>query len=183
MTAGDIKVYGTKELYVVAGDGPAPPGLDREPEVIKNCRDDALWQVLTKQRYDLMKQALIDRRPVQFRSSGRSLEPLVYSGDLCFLSPVRRPAGPADTSCTSIQPGDIVFCAVQPNSRYYVHLVWAKSFWRNPDDNTEQEYFTIGNNKKDDRRRRNGWVYWEHIYGILYKTQRGLYDRKDANQK
>ena len=180
MAAGDIEVFGTKELYVVAGDGPAPPGLDREPEVIMNCRDDALWQVLTKQRYDLMKSILKSGRPIQFRSSGKSLEPLVYSGDLCFLWPVRPPAGPADTSCTSIQPGDIVFCAVQPNSRYYVHLVWAKGLWHNPEDGTVQEYFTIGNNKKNDRRRQNGWVYWEHIFGILVKTQRGVYNRNEA---
>ena len=117
----------------------------------------------------MMKELLCRGLPVQFRSTGRSLEPLVFSGDVCFLWPIL-------SGKTEILPGDIVFCEVQPNGRFYCHLVWNKGMYPTQ-SGTEKEYYVIGNNKEGGKRRMNGWCYNEHSYGILVKTQRGAYHR------
>ena len=101
--------------------------------------------------------------PVQFISSGRSLEPLVWSGDNIVLYPII-------PTVTKIQAGDIVFCAVQPNDRYYVHLVWNIRTVQE-ENGVERLCYTIGNNRTGDKKRNNGWCYQEHIYGILVRTE------------
>ena len=78
--------------------------------------------VLSHKRNDMMKELLGRGEPVQFRSTGKSLEPLVFSGDVCFIWPIL-------WGKTIIQPGDIVFCEVQPKNLYYCHLVWKKGVY------------------------------------------------------
>ena len=116
-----------------------------------------------------MKELLHKGEPVQFRSSGRSLAPLVFSGDVCFIWPILR-------GKTIIEAGDIVFCEVQPKNLFYCHLVWKKGFYETQ-LGVQKEYYVIGNNKEGEKMRMNGWCYLEHIYGILVKTQRGQYYR------
>ena len=113
-------IYGTRDHYVVSAHIDAPDQFKKDWTDTDN---DDLWRFLTEKRYDMMKELLYNGTPVQFPSGGRSLEPLVYSGDTCFLWPVV-------PGTTSIEPGDIVFCEVQPNDRFYCHLVWKKAFTR-----------------------------------------------------
>ena len=127
-------------------------------------------EVPQRKKYDIMKHALQEGQPVQFQSSGNSLAPLVWSGDTCFLWPV-----PPDRK---ILPGDIVFAHVQPRDRYYVHLVWSKEEYTDPETKVVRPFWTIGNNKKGDKSRVNGWVFRQHIFGYLVKTQRGLFTRQ-----
>ena len=53
---------------------------------------------------------------IQHRSAGKSLDPLVYSSDVCFLWPIQ-------TAAPAIQPGDIVFAEVQPDV-IQTEVVW-----------------------------------------------------------
>ena len=113
-----------------------------------------------------MREALLAGSIVQFKSTGRSLEPLVFSGDVCFLHPVL-------PGCNSqILPGDIIFCHVQPGNRYYTHLVWRTYKYKTKYD-VEKDVFIIGNNRDGDKKKCNGWCFREHIYGILTQTQHG----------
>ena len=164
----EISIYGTKEHYLVSGLGSAPVGFEHDWTETDN---NGLWQFLNNKRYDLMKEVLQRGEPVQFKSSGGSLAPLVYSGDICFIWPII-------PGTTKVQPGDVVFCEVQPKGRYYVHLVWKKSLYR-MQNGVEKEYYVIGNNRTGDKERIHGWCYNEHIFGILVKAQRGAYRRPD----
>ena len=108
-----------------------------------------------------MREALYQGNTVQIKSGGKSLEPLVYSGDTCFFDPV--------IPGHNILAGDIVFCHVVPRMYYFVHLVWrvektlVNGVWK--------DTFWIGNNKDGVARLCNGRTYREFIYGILTKTQ------------
>ena len=117
-----------------------------------------------------MREALLQGHTVQFKSSGRSLEPLVFSGDVCFLHPIL-------PGCNSgILPGDIIFCHVRPGYRYYTHLVWG-TYKERTEHGVEKDVFVIGNNRKGDKEKCNGWCYREMIYGILTHTQHGEIQR------
>lgn len=50
---------------------------------------------------------------VSFRPRGRSMEPRIYSGQLCTVEPI------ADAA--TLQPKDIVLCHVEGND--YLHLI------------------------------------------------------------
>ena len=117
-----------------------------------------------------MREALLEGSPVQFMSSGRSLDPLVFSGDTWVFNPTL----PGCNS--SIKAGDIVFCHVQPNSRYYCHLLW-RVYSHETDNGIQKTCFIIGNSKEGTKKKGyNGWCYREHVYGILVKTQMGDYE-------
>jgi hypothetical protein len=72
-----------------------------------------------------------------------------------------------------VQVDDIVFCEVQPNDRFYAHLVLRKEWHRERLAGMSASwaecaiggewYFTIGNIEG----RENGWCRIEHIYGRL----------------
>ena len=64
----------------------------------------------------MAKEVLLGQNEIQLICGGKSLEPLLHDGDTCFFKPT--------AMAPKIRAGDIVFCQVQPNSRYYVHLVW-----------------------------------------------------------
>ena len=119
-----------------------------------------------------MKECLLRGDPIQYKSNGKSLEPLVYSGDVCFIWPIT-------AGITKIKPGDIVFCQVQPRNNYYVHLVWDVQTYRT-ENGTDKACYTIGNNKRGDGRRYNGYCYREHIYGIVRMTSKGFYSHLKA---
>ena len=112
-----------------------------------------------------MKEALAIGNTVQMRSGGKSLEPLVHSGDTCFFEPYR----PGINS--DIQAGDIVFCHVLPKWHYYCHLVW--SVEKMDVNGVPKDTFIIGNNKVGVERKRNGHNHREYIYGILKEVRRG----------
>ena len=98
-----------------------------------------------------LKRMLLAGKSVAYRSSGRSLEPRVYSGDRCSYEPV--------TSVEQVSVGDVVFCEVQEGDRFYAHLV-ARKEWH---EWVECYYFWISNLK----RKINGWCHIRHIYGKL----------------
>ena len=152
---------GDNNQFVVSGDIVAG---DEDKHDWTDVADAALWQFLTTQRYETMKYCLLDDQSVQFRVSGDSLAPIVNNGETCVIEPIA-------TGCNSqILTGDIVFCAVQPGDRYYVHLVW-RTYEYQTEFGTTRTLYVIGNTKEDGRQKRNGWCYREHLFGILQKTQ------------
>jgi hypothetical protein len=100
----------------------------------------------------MIRDMLKEGRSVCYRSSGWSLWPRVHSNDQTTYDPV--------TSADQVQVGDIVFCTVQPNDRFFAHLVkeknWRNAAWR----------FTISNFAGSV----NGWCLIEHIYGRLVEV-------------
>ena len=118
----------------------------------------------------MMKQELEKGRAVQYRSSGWSLFPKVWSGDCCLFEPV--------VNCNNLVLGDIVFCKVQPGDRYYSHKIL--DIWWEPVSQQMRAYapteeianmdkwrtYTIGNNAG----RQNGFCYDWHIYGRLVEV-------------
>ena len=156
------------------------------PRVIFECHEihpyfDVDWTIPTdkddwgeekrrrEHRNQLIKEGLLEGKLVQYKSSGWSLYPIVWSGDTCIFEPMR------DGMCEDLKMDwDIVFCQVQPSNRFFAHKViyfelesvelpassapkrctmYIKKFW-------------IGNNKGHI----NGWCYEEHIYGRLLET-------------
>lgn len=86
---------------------------------------------------------LKDGETVQFRPFGKSMEPLVKSGQRVFVAPI----DPDDP----IKKGDIVLCTV--NGKHFLHLVRAR----------RGNLYQIGNNKGHI----NGWISLDEIHGIL----------------
>ena len=74
----EVAIYGNKDSYVVTGHGQAPQDYDHD----WTNTYDSMWQVLTQKRHDMMRTCLLENAPVQYRSQGRSLEPLVFSGEV-----------------------------------------------------------------------------------------------------
>ena len=156
--------YGTKEHYLISAYSDATDEYGEDWSYHPNAE---LWQFLTNKRYEMMQETLLQGHPIQFKTGGRSLEPLVYSGDICFIWPLQ-------PGITQIKPGDIVFCQVQPRQTYYVHLVWSVSNYRTK-TGTERTCYLIGNNKQGEGKKYNGYCYREHIYGIVRMTSKGVY--------
>ena len=105
----------------------------------------------------MIKHMLTSGRSVQYRSSGSSLKPVVYSGDVTMWEPV--------TDHSTLVVGDIVFCHVQDPPyapRFYGHAIHHIGEW------SGQTYWVIGNLK--DPIHINGWCYAEHIYGVLFEV-------------
>ena len=75
--------------------------------------------------------------------------PPMSSNDITTYVPV--------SSVESVQIDDIVFCEVQPGSRFYAHLAKDKS-WAN-----EEWYFTISGINGN----QSGWCRIWHICGLL----------------
>ena len=84
---------------------------------------------------------------VTFRPHGRSMEPIVMSGQEVTCEPV--------SSGNGVSKGDVVLCVVRGSQ--YLHLVKRHD--------KKQNQFEIGNNKG----RINGWVKPEHIYGRMVR--------------
>ena len=97
-------------------------------------------------------------------SGGNSLAPLWESKEVGVFAPAYG---------KRIRKYDIVFCQVQPNNRWYCHLVWRVQ--NDFSSGFQKEMFIIGNNKRAPARKRNGYCFREHVYGILEKTERGAY--------
>ena len=105
-------------------------------------------------RNAMIKALLTSNRSVQYRSSGNSLAPFVYSGDVTMWEPV--------TDHSTLVVGDIVWCLVQPTQRYYGHAIHEIGDWYG------QTYWRIGNLKQPPHM--NGWCYAEHIFGVLFEV-------------
>ena len=99
----------------------------------------------------MIKEQLLAGKSARYRSSGWSLWPRVHNNDACTYRPV--------TSDDQVHVDDIVFCEVQPNNRFYAHLVKRKEW----DADRSEWKFIISNNVG----RENGWAYMETIYGKL----------------
>ena len=113
----------------------------------------------------IIKGELLAGRSVIYRSSGWSLYPRISSNDAITLTPVtceeqiRCNSGPDKTD------GDIVFCEVQPNDRFYAHLVKEK-YW-SEEYGSGRYVYTISNLSG----RPNGWCYFQHIYGKVTQVR------------
>ena len=114
-------------------------------------------------RNAMIKDMLTAGKSVQYRSTGNSLAPVVYSGDVTMWEPV--------TDHSTLVVGEIVWCLVQPTQRYYGHAIhsigdyYGKTFWQ------------IGNLKEPPHM--NGWCYAEHIYGVLMEVS-GVQPTRDS---
>ena len=114
------------------------------------------WGIEQKRRDErnrLVKAHLLEGDTVSFRSSGNSLYPRVISGDSCTYEPI--------ANHDLIQLGDIEFCEVQPDDRFYAHIV------KRIGEFEGQRCFTIANISG----RENGWCFDEHIYGKLIHVE------------
>ena len=76
---------------------------------------------------------------------------MVWSGDMTMWEPLH------DHSLLEV--GEVVFCAVQPHSRFYGHMIHEIGTW------LVVPYWMIGSMK--DPVHINGWCYAEHIFGRL----------------
>jgi hypothetical protein len=85
---------------------------------------------------------LQDGETVEFRPHGRSMEPLIKSGQLVRVVPV--------TPTTPLTVNDIVLCRV--GTHVYLHKIVAVG----------NGLLLIGNNKG----RTNGWIHRSNVYGI-----------------
>ena len=111
-------------------------------------------QRLREVRNYMIKDFLLSKRSVQFRSTGSSLAPMVESGDVTMWEPV--------TDHSVLEVGDVVFSAVQPGDRFFGHMIHNIGDWYGP------KYWDIGNMK--DPPRINGWCLVEHIFGRLMEV-------------
>ena len=165
----DVEVHGDMQtVWVVTGTVLAPENLLQDWTTPYND-NDGLWRYHTQRRYDMMLEQLKAFKTVQYCSGGSSLVPLVYPWDVCFLAPIDATLQP--------EAGDIVFCIVQPKSRYFVHLIW-RTYEYTTSENVDKQVYVIGNNRTGIDARENGWCYRQDLSGILTKTQRGVFQRK-----
>ena len=112
-------------------------------------RDSSEELRLRKVRDHMIKDLLVSKRSVQFRSTGDSLAPRVRSGDVTMWEPV--------TDHSVLKVRDVVFCSVQPGDRFYGHMIHNIGDWHGT------KYWDIGNISG----RINGWCFAEHIFGVL----------------
>ena len=105
-------------------------------------------------RNGMIRDMLTSGRPIQYRSTGNSLKPFVYSGDVTMWDPV--------TDHATLEIGDIVWCLVQPTQMYYGHAIHYIGDWDG------KRFWTIGNLK--DPPYINGWCFAEHIFGLLMEV-------------
>ena len=75
---------------------------------------------LKQRRNDMRKEQLQSGQPAAFRYRGKSLWPLVHSGDLCEYDPV--------FDASDVQVGDVIFCKVYPSREYHAHLIMSKTY-------------------------------------------------------
>ena len=108
-----------------------------------------------------MREVLRTGQPVQLKTRCDTIEPLVFSGDICYFHPI------APGCNSSIDAGDIIFCRVQPLGVASIHLVW-RAFTFRTIAGVEKTAYIIGGQKTS-----NGWCYREHICGLLIRTSRG----------
>ena len=111
----------------------------------------------------MMKKQLQSGKSAQYRSSGNSLYPRVWSGDCCLFEPV--------FDCKNLKEGDIVFCEVQRGNRFYAHKILSIRWDHSTAASAHTEWrrvFTIGNNRNPPRE--NGWCFDEHMYGRLVEV-------------
>ena len=116
----------------------------------------------------------MEGKPIQYKSTGTSLQPLVCSGDTCFLYPYR-------PENTTLEVGDIVFCQAMDRGYFWTHLIWKTTkYWHY---GLERDVYWIGNNKPGKDAKLNGWCFDEHIFGYLVGTQRGSHRDRDFKAK
>lgn len=85
---------------------------------------------------------------VQFRPQGKSMEPLIKSGQLVTMRPVR--------TLGDAQVGNMVLCKV--GGSYYLHLVSALD---------ENKRIQISNNQGHV----NGWTTLNQVFGVVTKVE------------
>lgn len=98
-------------------------------------------------------QELKNGNTVQFRPSGRSMEGLIRSKQLCTVEPIKN-------HLTTLQIGDIILCNV--GFTYYLHKISNIAV-----DPHYGKMYEISNN----RGRINGWIYADDIYGKCVKVE------------
>lgn len=91
-------------------------------------------------------QQLQDNRQVQFRPHGNSMQPRIFSGQLCTVAPC---------DAYELQVHDVVLCKVKGS--VYLHLISA----------IKGKQFQISNNKGHV----NGWITFNAIYGKLIAVE------------
>lgn len=85
---------------------------------------------------------------IQFRPSGKSMEPLIKSGQLVTMRPVR--------TLGDAQVGNMVLCRVE--GKFYLHLISAID---------ENKRLQISNNQGHV----NGWTTFQNVFGVVTKVE------------
>ena len=117
--------------------------------------DKRSWDDEQRCRWHMCKKQLLEGTPVQYKSGGNSLYPLVHANDSCLFAPVVNP----DT----LKVGDIVFCDVQPGNRFCAHMIKTIECTRTA---VSARRFIIS----DRSGHVNGHCFDEHIYGRLVEV-------------
>ena len=149
-------IYGDMEKgWLIKGEVAFPP---KELCVDwTDVEDMATWRWLVEKRHRMTKDCMALNNIVKMTSAGKSIEPLMRSGDTFEV----RPMGGGYT----VKAGDIVFCQVQPGNRHFIHLVCSVEEEMDKEYEVVRKVYYIGNNKKGNAQRYNGWCHAEHIYG------------------
>ena len=78
----EVKYFGDRDNFVVLGNDLAPEEWNRD---WTRSFDEDVWRSRNSLRYNMMREALYQGNTVQIKSGGKSLDPLVWSGDTCFF--------------------------------------------------------------------------------------------------
>ena len=92
-------------------------------------------QRLREVRNNMIMEVLSNGQTVQYKSTGSSMYPQIWSGDTCMFEPV--------FSTSTINVNDVVFCRVRPKMFFYAHKVIRIE---TPAESA-RPWYIIGNNK------------------------------------
>jgi phage repressor protein C with HTH and peptisase S24 domain len=93
-------------------------------------------------------EKLLKGETVKFRPRGNSMNPIIKSGELCTVVPIK--------DVSEIEVGFIVLCKV--NGRQYLHAITA----------IRDKQFLISNNHGHN----NGWTSSKNIYGRCIEVEK-----------
>ena len=124
-------------------------GSPSDPRKTENDRTSNLQELVGPIEDEVMEEALKAGATISYRSSGNSLKPLIWSGQVCTLIPVR--------FAETVNEGDIVFCKVQESGEYYTLKVLSKRW----DGRRHEDYWMLGNASGNAR----GLCYLQDIFG------------------
>ena len=152
-------IYGDKNYWLIKAEVTDPP--KRLLKDWTDVQDTQMWRWLVNKRHIMCKEQLGKGNAIKMTSKGASLAPLLNSGDTFIIRPISKD--------DIIRVGDIVFAAVQPGSRMYIHLVWSIREEVDKKVDVLRQVYRIGNNKIGAEQKLNGWCWREHIHGYVPK--------------
>ena len=150
-------IYGDKNYWLIKAEVTNPP--KRLLKDWTDVQDTQMWRWLVEKRHVMTKEQLLKGNAINMTSKGASLAPLLNSGDTFTIRPI--------FDNQKILAGDIIFAAVQPGDRHYIHLVWSVREEVGKRVEVSRKVFHIGNNRLGAEKKYNGWCWREHVFGYV----------------